>query len=177
MAVTLLASVGTRHEVIGQKIGVSPKTLRKYFAVEIAQATADVTALIGKTLVGMALSGNLTACIFYLKARAGWREVNTTEVTGAAGGPILLGRAGEPIADAATAAQVYATLIRSPGLDASGLVFAPPDERPVETRETEALPGPQLAPVALAEPVGTAPMDAPSDVPDNVVGLFTRLGK
>lgn len=83
------AMVGVPHDMIGRLIGIDAKTLRKYYAEELETGEAHGVAAVAKTLFARATKGNdLSAVIFYLKARAGWSEKQRVEVTGADGGPV-----------------------------------------------------------------------------------------
>jgi hypothetical protein len=73
-----LAALGGRHEDIAQQIGLrSPKTLRKHFRGELDRGAAEANSQVARTLFKMATSGEYPgATMFWLKCRAGWREVN-----------------------------------------------------------------------------------------------------
>jgi len=57
-------------------VGISLPTLHKYFHQEIAVAAAEANAKVAQTLFNVATQGTgkeaVTACIFWLKCRAGW---------------------------------------------------------------------------------------------------------
>jgi hypothetical protein len=71
-----MAGLGVPHEDIARKIGVrSPKTLRKHFRDELDLGSTDADYNVRRTLYQMATSGEYPAAtIFWMKARAGWRE-------------------------------------------------------------------------------------------------------
>ncbi len=70
------AIVGTPQEIVCKIIGVSDRTLRKYYREELDYATASANAVIGGELYNAAKNGNIQAQIFWMKTRAGWRETN-----------------------------------------------------------------------------------------------------
>ena len=80
-----LAAVGVRHEDIAAKLGISADTLTKYYRQELDDGRVDANAQVAKSLYEQAKSGNTTAMIFWLKTRAGWKETQVNEVTGANG--------------------------------------------------------------------------------------------
>jgi hypothetical protein len=58
----------------------STKSLRKHFRKELDRGAIEATAKVGQTLYQMATSGkHPAATIFWLKTRAGWREVQVVE--------------------------------------------------------------------------------------------------
>lgn len=80
--------------------GLAVSTLKAHFAADIEHGTERLTALIAANLARRAIDPNggrdgLTAAIFWLKARAGWRDGNGLQIglqsnvnaPGAAGGP------------------------------------------------------------------------------------------
>src|SRR5258706_14960820 len=73
-----LAALGNRHEDVAQQIGLrSAKTLRKYFRGELDRGAPEANSQVARTLFKMAISGeHPSATMFWLKCRAGWREVN-----------------------------------------------------------------------------------------------------
>ena len=89
--VKAMASYGISQEDIGNVIGVSHTTLRKYFESEIATAAIQANAKVADTCYAMAVSGqHPAATFFWLKTRAGWREVERIEHTGADGEPVKI---------------------------------------------------------------------------------------
>lgn len=89
--VKAMASYGISQEDIGNVIGVSHTTLRKYFESEIATAAIQANAKVAETCYAMAVSGqHPAATFFWLKTRAGWREVERIEHTGADGEPVKI---------------------------------------------------------------------------------------
>jgi hypothetical protein len=72
--VQLHATIGTPQELIADIIGIDPKTLRKYYRIELDHATAQANATIGGALFNKAKAGDTAAMIFWMKTRAGWRE-------------------------------------------------------------------------------------------------------
>ncbi len=80
--VRTLSGFGARNEDIAQYIGITKATLEKYYAEELKNGKVKANAAIAETLFKKARDGNITACIFWLKTRAGWRETQKVEVTG-----------------------------------------------------------------------------------------------
>ena len=70
-----MAAVGIRHEEIARKVGVrSPKTLRKHFRSELDEGATEANYNVAHALYKNAIAGNVTAEIYWMKTRAGWRE-------------------------------------------------------------------------------------------------------
>lgn len=86
--VTLLAAVGARHEDIASKLGISADTLVRHYQAELDAGRIDANARVAQTLYQQALAGNTAAMIFWLKARAGWRETQVHQHSGADGLPL-----------------------------------------------------------------------------------------
>jgi predicted transcriptional regulator len=81
-----LAAMGTRYVDIAHKIDITDDTLRKHYKEELEGGRIDANAQIANTLFQQAKKGNMTAAIFWLKTRAGWKETQVTELTGAVDG-------------------------------------------------------------------------------------------
>jgi hypothetical protein len=69
-----LATRGVRQEDIAAIIGCDAKTLRKRFRDELDRGMAEANANVAGALFDKAMSGDSTAQIFWMKARAHWRE-------------------------------------------------------------------------------------------------------
>jgi hypothetical protein len=73
--VKFLSAVGTKPHDIACYIGVSEKTLMKYFKKEIFRGPLEANAKVGKTLLEMSTNGQEPAAsIYWSKARCGWHE-------------------------------------------------------------------------------------------------------
>ena len=92
-----LARVGTTENDIAKIIDCDPKTLRKYFRDELDRGMAEATAEVAGFLFAAAKAGNVAAQIFWMKAKARWREREASE------GPT-------PSTDAESTAQVVVIL-------------------------------------------------------------------
>lgn len=88
--VKALAAVGIRHEDIAAKIEISADTLVKHYKRELDDGRVDANAAVAKSLYEQAKAGNTTAMIFWLKTRAGWKETERHEVTGADGNDLVV---------------------------------------------------------------------------------------
>ena len=89
--VEALAGYGIPEAEIGEVIGIDPKTLRKHYRAELRQGHTKANAKVAENLYRRATSENreaVTAAIFWLKTRAGWRESISHEVSGPDGAPI-----------------------------------------------------------------------------------------
>jgi len=89
--VLLMAGIGLTHDQIAKVMLVSDETLRKYYANELETGAAKMSAAVAQNLYNIATSkdsGAVAAAIFWMKTRAGWRETNRSEITGADGGPV-----------------------------------------------------------------------------------------
>lgn len=65
------------------KKAISPHTLRKYFREEIDTGTVTANAKVAQSLFRKATGEgpqSVTACIFWLKTRARWKETSALEV-------------------------------------------------------------------------------------------------
>jgi hypothetical protein len=86
-----LAGYGLPVEWIARLVrnGISPVTLRRVFAQELETGRAQAIAQVSETLFQKAIGGDLGACCFFLKCRAGWREsTNRLELSGPNGEPV-----------------------------------------------------------------------------------------
>lgn len=73
--VRAMSGYGVPHDDIATMLRVDPKTLRKHFRDELERGSIEATAKVGQSLFRMATEGNsVAAAIFWMKARAGWRE-------------------------------------------------------------------------------------------------------
>lgn len=78
-----LAGFGIIEPEIARFLGIDPKTLRKYFADELATGHIKANAAVAQSLYKKALGdGNqsVTAAIFFLKTRAGWKETQVQQL-------------------------------------------------------------------------------------------------
>jgi hypothetical protein len=75
-----LAGIGIPQKMIAAQIGLEVKTLQKHYSKEMEEGAARAASAVAKRLYDIAMGDGkeaLTACIFWLKCRAGWR---TTDV-------------------------------------------------------------------------------------------------
>ena len=108
--VELAAVVGIPHHDIGPLVGVSIKTLLKHYRKELALGKTRANVKVGGSLYNAAIKGNVAAMIFWMKAQAGWREVQHHEHAGPGGKPIALAAASASISDE-DAMKVYLKLV------------------------------------------------------------------
>jgi hypothetical protein len=89
--VEALAGYGVPEPEIAAMIGVDAKTLRKHYRHELDHGHARANAKVAENLFRKATGEGreaVTAAIFWLKARARWKEVSIHEHGGVAGEPI-----------------------------------------------------------------------------------------
>lgn len=86
--VTSLAAVGIPQVDIATVLGIDTKTLRKHYRQELDESATKANGAVAGKLYSSAMSGNVSAQIFWCKTRMGWRETNKVELTGAEGGPV-----------------------------------------------------------------------------------------
>ena len=73
--VKTMAGFGVPQEDIAIFLGIDAKTLRKHFRDELDRGVTEANAKVAQSLFQMATQGkNVAAAIFWMKARAGWRE-------------------------------------------------------------------------------------------------------
>tara|TARA_R110000796_G_scaffold59308_1_gene136650 strand:+ start:80 stop:487 length:408 start_codon:yes stop_codon:yes gene_type:complete len=77
--VSMHAMVGTNQVDIASVLDIDPKTLRKHYRSELTLAVAKANATIGGALFNKAKSGDTGAMIFWMKARAGFKETNIVQ--------------------------------------------------------------------------------------------------
>lgn len=81
-----LSRIGTPQETIARIVGVAPKTLRKHYRDILDDAEINANMIVANCLFHTASGKNenasvrdtITAAMFWLKTRAGWKE--TTEL-------------------------------------------------------------------------------------------------
>jgi hypothetical protein len=89
--VEAMAAFGVPELNIARVVGIDAKTLRKHYREELDTGQTKATAKVAESLFRKATSEgpqSVTAAIFWLKTRGGWRETSLHEVTGANQGPI-----------------------------------------------------------------------------------------
>lgn len=81
--VTFMAGIGLTHDQIAKIIGISDETLRKYYEEELDTGLSKVNFKVAQNLFSIATSrepGSVAAAIFWMKTRAGWREVKDINI-------------------------------------------------------------------------------------------------
>ena len=86
--VLAMSGFGLRQEDIALVTNLSIKTLCKHYKNELQRGKAVALAKVADTLYQQAISGNLTAAIFYLKSQGGWSERHQIEHSGPGGTPL-----------------------------------------------------------------------------------------
>lgn len=79
--VKTMTGMGIVQDDICEIIGISKPTLRKYYRHEIDTGSAEANAAVAQSLFKQATNKdkpNVVAAIFWLKARAGWRDQDST---------------------------------------------------------------------------------------------------
>jgi hypothetical protein len=80
--VKALSGYGVPRDGIAIHIGVDAKTLRKHFRDDLDRGSVEATAKVAQTLFHLAtVEKNVVAVIFWMKARAGWREQHEIELS------------------------------------------------------------------------------------------------
>jgi hypothetical protein len=75
-----MSAYGVPQIDISKVIGIERSTLQKHYREELDTATAKANSRVAQSLYNKALgdgSSAVTAAIFWLKTRGGWRETNT----------------------------------------------------------------------------------------------------
>jgi hypothetical protein len=87
--VMTLASLGITQDQIASLLRLAPKTLRLRYRNELDTGTTEANVRVAQSLFNMATKGgNVAAQIFWLKARAGWREPPRDANVGGTGTPV-----------------------------------------------------------------------------------------
>ena len=105
--VEAMASHGVPEEDIAKVLGIDEKTLRKHYERELETAATRANALVAQNLFTIARGKGreaVTAAIFWLKVRAGWRDHNPAAAAPPAKPPAL-GKKEAATAAAKTAAD------------------------------------------------------------------------
>tara|TARA_R100000655_G_scaffold105395_1_gene153555 strand:+ start:388 stop:771 length:384 start_codon:yes stop_codon:yes gene_type:complete len=77
-----LSGLGLNHEQISLVVELSKPTLYKYYDQELNSGKAKAIAKVSENLFRIATGsgrGNITACIFWLKTQAKWKETEVIE--------------------------------------------------------------------------------------------------
>jgi hypothetical protein len=72
-----MASYGIPEDDIARVIGIARMTLRKWYSYELETGHIKANSMVAQSLYNKAMGngqGAVTACIFWLKVRAGWVE-------------------------------------------------------------------------------------------------------
>ena len=77
-----LSGLGVPQDDIATLIGVSKPTLHKHYREELDKGMAEANAKVAGSLFSQATTGNTSAAIFWMKARAGWTEKIVQETNG-----------------------------------------------------------------------------------------------
>jgi hypothetical protein len=104
--VKTMAGLGTPQEDIARVVDIAPMTLRTHYRRELDVAMAEANVRVAQSLFNMATQDkNTAAAIFWLKARAGWRETAQLDLGAAAGIKVTIEDARNAPPSAGTAAE------------------------------------------------------------------------
>jgi hypothetical protein len=87
--VMIMAGLGIVQAEIANLIGCSDRTLRTYYRRELDTGATEANMRVAQSLYNLATKeGNVAACIWWTKARMGWREAQDLNVGGQADNPL-----------------------------------------------------------------------------------------
>ena len=87
--VRAMAGFGLPEHDIAVLVRVSVGILREHFKDDLELGAAEGTAKVAQSLFALATrEKNVSACIFWMKARCGWSEKTGVEITGKDGAPL-----------------------------------------------------------------------------------------
>ena len=72
--VRILKMAGLTDEHVARILGISADTLVRHYRADVEDGRNELLREVTGTLYRKALAGDVTACIFILKTRAGWSE-------------------------------------------------------------------------------------------------------
>ena len=75
------AALAMPEEIIAELLEIPLEEMQKHYARDLLLAPHKTNSRIAKRMLDDGLSGNTTAQIFWLKARAGWKEQDKLTVT------------------------------------------------------------------------------------------------
>ena len=109
--VEAMAAYGVPEIDIARVIGIDPKTLRKHYRDELDTGSIKANSRIAESLYKKAMGDgpqSVTACIFWLKTRAQWKETMVQEHKGDAGPIVKIERVivAPPLRDDAASTRV-----------------------------------------------------------------------
>jgi hypothetical protein len=93
--VEAMAGFGVPESDIAGVLGIDPKTLRRHYRDELRHGHVKANARVAESLYRKATSDgaqSVTAAIFWLKTRAGWKETSVTELAARDQEPVLIVR-------------------------------------------------------------------------------------
>ena len=93
--VEAMAGFGVPETDIAGVIGIDPKTLRRHYRDELKHGHVKANARVAESLYRKATSDgaqSVTAAIFWLKTRAGWKETVVNELAARDQQPLLIVR-------------------------------------------------------------------------------------
>ena len=73
-SVKAMSAYGIPHDDISIAVGITGKTLRKYYRDELRGGAIRANAAVAGALFKEAIGGNVTVQIFWTKARMGWSD-------------------------------------------------------------------------------------------------------
>jgi hypothetical protein len=91
--VEAMAAYGVPEADIARVLGIDPKTLRKHYRDELDTGSIKANSRIAESLYRKAMGDgpqSVTACIFWLKTRARWKETMLDEQAAAAERPTVI---------------------------------------------------------------------------------------
>ena len=87
--VRAMSGFGIPQPDIATHLEIDPKTLRKHFRRELDRGVTEANTKVAQSLFNMATQGNnVAAAIFWMKARAGWREKHDVTLSPGEGVPM-----------------------------------------------------------------------------------------
>jgi hypothetical protein len=91
--VEALAGFGLTQNDISTVIGIDRKTLALHYPKELEGGGVRANAAVAQSLYRKAVGVgpmSLTAAIFWMKTRGGWKETNVNEIKGKVGAPVAV---------------------------------------------------------------------------------------
>lgn len=79
-AIQIMTAAGVTKTAMAKILGIAPSTLNKNFETELEHGKDMLTTRIVSALIRKALDGNVSAQMFFLKAKSDWREADKNDV-------------------------------------------------------------------------------------------------